>query len=298
MAILDYSASKEEDLVTILERFLIQKVSNEDLNKMIIITKKNNKIKNWKSIQQDEIIRIYLIPNLVDRTHYFDYRNKKKDRGSLNVSLSPSITFINQKKSNIAEIDYNKTSFANLQLEYSYIKPGTSWGLYSNAMISSITPISPNTKSRTYSKESIKMPADYSAALFLTHSPYNENMRFQGGIEYEHFTTFNLQGVLNDEMIYKDENNVFFLSLGLFKRFNYRKESFSLAANLSHSFASSISGTSPYVTKSYSFSGYRSTLQLRYEMTDRWSLLSQLQYSSYNEFKSLKISLGISYTAF
>ena len=261
--------------------------------------RKNPSIKSWNPFVEDVKFKLYLSPEIVNLKKYNGYyiEAKERDVHHLSVFTMPSIGFYNQSNNNGYSVKYNQISLLSLGIGYRYTPYKKSYEMSASLYYSAISSTS-NQISRT-GNSSVDIPGEYGGNLYGIYRPEVSQFSLFSGIDYESFSSFNLQYVLNNDVVVVDTNNIVYLTLGFDLHPNFM-EKLSLRMSLSKSIFSNYSSANSSTTK-VNISGIKYMLFINYMFNEKWSAGAMFKghsFSGDNDLSIQRFGAGVTYTFF
>ena len=85
----------------------------------------------------------------------------------------------------------------------------------------------------------MEVPAEIGLNLYIEKPLNRASYSLYGGFDFERFNTFNLKGAAVENVLYFDQNQISFLTIGYSKAFKIKKKVFLFKTSLSQSIISS-----------------------------------------------------------
>ncbi|MCF8059031.1 MAG: hypothetical protein K9K67_07030 [Bacteriovoracaceae bacterium] len=238
-----YEIQKGDDLLSILEKFLKNGRTLEKESELFELNMgRNLQISNWEDLKSGQEIDIYLPISYIDKTKFKEYLKQKKirqnelrlqqivdSRWSQSVFTMASFGRFNQLESEI-DLKFQQNSPFTLGYATSF-KFNRNWSWSASAYLSYL--LSAKT---SLSTEKVSIRPEIGLNSYLSHSFSSFNL--YGGLDFERFTTFNLDSLRSQAIIERDELRLIFASLGVDKYFKSNKQGLLLRASLSTSISS------------------------------------------------------------
>lgn len=124
---------------------------------------------------------------------------------------------------------------------------------------------------------------------------------FHGGIDYEKFSAFNIEGIFNDQRIYLDRVSIVYLTAGASHVFNILEKPIYIKASISKSVSSTTTSEYSGVTNLESLGGTKMLFYLNYKFTDKFFLHTLLKIhtmSGPSDLSSTRLGVGVGYILF
>lgn len=295
-----YSAKKGESLKSIVIYFLKEGTPPVRANESLSLTmKKNASIKTWNPLASDVRFKLYLDPAIVDLKKYNTYylMDKEKDVHHLSLSSMPSFGQFSQSNNNGYNVKYNQISFLSLGLGYLYTPFKRPYNVSASFYYSTISPTSNQISSG--GSTSVDIPGEYGLTVYGVYKPEFSQFSFYTGLDFESFSSFNIQNILSNNTIVIDTNNVYYLTVGINFKPNFM-EKLSLKLSLSKSFFTSYSSDLSSGSK-VQLSGIKILAFLNYQLDEKWfinTMYKSHSFSGDNDLSINRLGVGVSYLLF
>lgn len=295
-----YSAKSGDSLKKIVLQFLKEGTPPENANQTLILTmKKNPSIKSWNPIKSNVIFKLFLDPAIVDlkKYNYYYAEHKKNDAHHLSVSVMPYIGFFSQSNKSGYNLKYNQISLTSLEMKYIYAPYKKSLGISANFYYSMISSTSNQISDNQSS--SVDIPAEYGGNLYGFYKPELRQFSFFAGLDFENFSSFNIENILNSDSIAIDSNNVNYITLGTnFAPTTLENFVFKLAVSKS---LTTKTTNAVSTTQQIKLSGIKVLFLINYQLNEKWTLdmsVKNHNFSGDNELSIRRFGLGINYSFF
>ena len=149
------------------------------------------------------------------------------------------------------------------------------------------------------SSSSIEIPGEYGLTFYGVYSPIKSQVSYFGGIDFESFSSFNLQNITTNGAITIDNNTITYLTAG----FNFRPD-FINKLNLKLSYSKSLISTytsAAATDNDVKISGFKFSISTSYQLNKNWSVNAIFKSHNFGGDNDLSISrfgLGVSYLIF
>lgn len=311
-----YNIEPEDSFASILRMFVKDDVIINKKTPLVgKIMNNNPHVKDWNVLPSSEIITLFIPPSYLDAEKYkkvFTERRVKIEaakklieqktsspegfRGSL--FYMASLGDFTQTSPAGTKVTYNQNSYGTLGFQGNYYLKDSLYSFASSVYVSAFTPA-----------DTILPPKSVTLPVELGFNAYGEYLwkkpliTIHGGLDYEKFSSFNVDGVEEQQRIYLDRVSVIYLTAGLSHVFNV----FSLPLFTRFSISQSVSSqtapgySSSTAPKPESLTGQKALFYLNYKFTDKFFFHSMFKYhtmSGPSELSSLRLGLGVGYILF
>lgn len=303
-AVLDYHVQKNVELQEIIRSFVKKDTPQDSISESVFITKKKNiNIKDWDNLKKGDIVKLYLVPQSVDQEKFKIYKkfNNEKNRSRMSVFLMPSVGYFSQSKTGTAAVKYVQLSPVALGISYGFSPSEKKYSFNTSLYYSYLLSTSNKGDTAGVNASNVSIPPEIGGNIYGEYFYEKENISVYSGIDGEQFSSFDLNGVLNDDKIYLDRNLIFYVTVGIAKNISYNQEKFSMKLSISKSFFGSFESGRPDSLNGAKLSGYKMMLYFNYQVSNKWSIGSLVKYHSFsgdNTLSSLRIGAGINYHVF
>ena len=295
---LTYSAKAGDSLKSIILYFLEPGLPHHKANKTLKMTMyKNPDIKVWNPLTNDAVFKIYFDPTIVNAKRFKEYyfESKKKSAHHLSISSIPSIGYFSQSNATGFTVKYNQISFFSLGVNYTYAP--LRYNLSFNGSVYYST-ISAATNQINGANSSVSIPGEYGVTLYGTFFP-RDRISYYTGIDYESFSSFNLENITVRNTVSVDNNSAIYLTAGLnFRPAFARKLMFK--TSISKSLITNNSSAAN-ATREVDISGYKILFFVNYMLNEKWSthaMFKSHNFSGDNELSINRFGLGVGYSFF
>ncbi len=250
-------------------------------------------LKIEKSILDSEKVKAYQA-SLAKKHNTVEVSDDKKAwRASL--FYMASMGSFEQNSSTLPSVNYQQNSFLSLGTSLSYTPQASLWSYSASVYLSSLKATGSN-----LNNDKVTIPNEMGANFYAERLLTSYGLTAYGGFDYDSFSTFNLEGIRNDEKIYVDENKIYYLTLGMAKKVSIAGHPYFFKLALSKSLMSSF--TSNYVsTTNEKLSGYRAMVYLNTKISDNFYFHTLFKYHSMSssfDLNVMRIGVGIGYILF
>ncbi len=314
---LAYITRKGENLASIYKRFVrddsvISK--GEGMVEKTILS--NPSVKSWNDLPAKKKLLVYLDVEYIDINKVTKYNQKVAElsqklkdalmkkraeapktsgfRGS--VFYMASYGKFTQDNPKLASITFLQNSPISLGLSTSYYPENSDFSVASSLYFSYLLAAASN-----LGADSIKVPTEIGGNVYGEYRFAKKNFSGYAGLDYEKFTTFNLEGIQAERKIYFDENTVFYLTVGAAKKIKVYKWDFFAKLSFSQSIASSRTTGYGGATIDTPFTGNKILFYLFKRWNEKFFAHSLLKYhwmSGPSDITTLRLGVGFGYLLF
>lgn len=313
-----YTTEPGDDFAEILRKFVKDDaIIDADTPLVQKIIKNNVTVTNWENLTPGLSIELFLPDNFIDIDKYKDYYEKTKN------NFNPK-TF--EKKEKIVKKDYYlglKCSFFYMTSKGSFTQ-NTSNG--TNLKFSQNSPVTAGVSLNFFPKNSLfsysasgyysyllpadsnldsgnfTIPPEYGANFFGEYRFTNYNFTAYAGPEIERFSTFNTEGIINENKIYMDQSKVIYGTLGLQRSISLIGKNIFIKASYSRSLISTFTNDYPnHQLAPSSFSGSKFMFYLNYKFNQKFYFHSLIKYhvmTGPSNLSVFRVGIGFGYILF
>ncbi len=317
----DYTVRENETFSLLYKRFVVSNaIINFNTPSVQKTIQENPQVANWKSLVPGTVVKLFIEESKLDERKYLAYEKEMLDKiivveKKINIASKAkpsgfkwslfymaSIGTFTQESNTAAKITFNQSSPFTLGTSFNYFPFERNFSFSTSAYYSTLTASGSNIGS-----QKVDIPAEIGFNFYYEHRMSQNSYILYAGLDFEKFSTFNMDGIANEEKIYVDESSVSFLTFGYAKLFQFFKKNIYLKTSLSKSVASTYYYQAPENLRSAStianssYEGWKALLFLNYKINDRFHLNSLLKYhtmSGPSDLTTLRIGLGFSYVLY
>ena len=309
-----YKVEEEDTFASILRQFVKDDaVIYKNTPLVGKIMKNNPLIKDWANLKPGAILTLYISDDLIDMDKYnkssIQKRGKNQELKKIIIAKNSELEGVKgsiyymaslgdftQISATGTKINYIQNSLATLGLQGNYFPRGSlysySSGLYYSKFSAVKTALPPNT---------IDLPPEIGVNFYGEYLWKKTNITFHTGLDYEKFSTFNINGIEEDERIYLDRLSVIYLTAGASYVLNVFNLPLYSKVSLSKSVSSNTTSEYNSTVKPDSLTGSKVLFYLNYKITDKIFLHSMFKLhkmSGPSELSSTRIGIGVGYILF
>jgi hypothetical protein len=274
--------------------------------------KNNPQVKDWRDLIPGALIYVYIPENLMDMTKY---QAKQKSVNTKNeeikkeiiAKISPPSGFKGSafymaswgdfsQTSGETTVEYKQNSLVNLGLQGNYLPKNSLYSFSSSIYFSTFT-----AADATLPPNSVKLPPEVGFNFYGDYLWKKPRISWQAGLDYEKFSSFNIEGILNDQKIYLDRISVVYATVGVSHVFYILEKPFFIKTSLSKSVSSTTTTDYTASTNKESLTGMKALFYLNYKFTDKFflhSLLKIHKMSGPSDLSSTRLGVGVGYILF
>jgi hypothetical protein len=317
-----YTVEQGDDFTEILRKFVKdESIINADTPLVQKIMNSNKKVRDWKNLNPGTPIELFIQEEFFDKKKYEKYSDlvdkklaaqfeqkiepsKKTDyflglKGSVFYMASQGL--FSQKSSQVADLEFSQNTPITAGVSLTYYPKNS---LYSYAVSSYFAYLLPSTNNLT--SESTKIPPEIGFNTFGEYRFVRQNFTLYGGPDIERYSTFNMDGLSNDQKIYVDQNVAVYATFGISKAFTiFDKQIFtktSISKSVVTKYTSALPSTVNYSTTSNSsYDGYKLMMYINYKFSNKFYFHSLIKYHTMNgpsNLTTLRIGIGFGYILF
>ena len=272
----------------------------------------NPHITDWSLLSPGDLISIYISEDLMDMNKYNSKQrivNSKNEEIQKNImkkiatpeGLKGSLFYMSSYGdfSQIADgtsVSYKQNSFLTLGLQSNYFLKNSLYSFSASAYFSTFS-----AAATIIPPFEVKLPAEIVMNFYADYLWKNQRISLYGGIDYEKFSAFNIEGIFNDQSIYLDRVTVVYLTAGISHAFNVYNQPIFVKASVSQSVKSATISENLGVTNFESLSGSKLLFYLNYKFNDKIFLHTLLKIHTMtgpSELSSTRLGVGVGYILF
>lgn len=289
---------------------------NSVINKSTPLVQKNVKfnphIKNWNQLPPGELISIYIPEDMLDLHKYkkkqsvVNTKNEEFKKVIL-AKTGPPVGFKGSlfymastgnftQTAGSTSVGYKQNSLITLGVQGNYFPSNGLYSFSTSTYLSNFLPAEANLP-----PNSIKLPAEIGMNLYGDYLWKRPRISWHTGIDYEKFSSFNIEGIYNDQRIYLDRISVFYLTAGASHVLNFFERPIYLKASISKSVNSTTKTEYSGATNHDSLNGTKMLFYINYKISDRiflHTLFKIHHMSGPSELTSKRIGVGFGYILF
>lgn len=274
---------------------------------MVRKTIKNNpNIADWENLKAGSEIFLYVSPVYIDKDKtipYLDNFKKKpfklaKFQSKVSKRFNTSLFYMAsygqflQENASLGSIEFVQASPISAGISSSYFPKKSLLGVSASAYYSYLMAPSSNLNANK-----VDIPGEIGFNVYAEYDLPDYNFNIYGGIDWERFTTFDLQTSENLGKIAKNKNNIGFLTAGITNVFNFFNRNFFTKLSISKSVISSLSSEAASTPEPYD--GFKYMVYLNTKLTKKvfaHSLLKIHQMSATDDLTVIRLGVGIGYS--
>lgn len=239
-----YEVQKDEEtLESIFKKFLKDgRVLKKDGEFYRLNQERNLQVNDWQDLEEGDVIDVYLPASFIDKEKFKEYVAYKKAldeerrlqkladaRWNRSVFYMASFGRFNQTEGAI-DIKFQQNSPVTLGYATSY-KLSPEWSVSGSAYFSYLLAADSvlNTE-----KVSIRPEIGFNGYLARRLTHFN----VYGGVDFERFTTFDIDTIISSQQVSRDESRVWFATIGIDKYLKNNRRGLLLRASLSTALSS------------------------------------------------------------
>ena len=274
--------------------------------------KNNPQVKDWSKLVPGTLISIYIPELLMDMNKYQSkqavvYTKNEEVKKVILAKIGPPEGFKGSlfymaswgdfsQSSDGTTVEYKQNSLVTLGLQGNYFPKNSLYSYSSSIYFSTFSPadtLLPPTK--------VELPPEIGLNFYADYLWKKPRISWHGGLDYEKFSAFNINGIYNDQRIYLDRISVVYATIGVSHVFYILEKPFFIKTSFSKSVSSTT--TSEYTAEAApeSLTGMKALFYLNYKFTDKFFLHSMLKFhkmSGPSELSSTRLGVGVGYILF
>lgn len=239
-----YEIEEGDTIEGIFKKFLKDgRVLKKDSEFYRLNQERNLQISDWEDLDEGDFIDVYLPASYIDKRKFKEYVEYKKikenekrlqkiadSRWSRSVFYMASFGRFNQVEGAV-DVKFQQNSPVTLGYATSY-RLGPDWSLGGSAYFSYLLSADSGLSTE---KVSIKPEIGFNGYVSRRLPKFS----VYGGIDFERFTTFDIDTIITSQTVVRDESRVWFGTIGIDKYLKNNRRGLLLRASLSTALASS-----------------------------------------------------------
>lgn|GEM_PF-1858387 len=282
--------------------------------------KANGQVEDWGNLKEGERLQLYVSDDFLDKKKLQAYKdemrkkiaalrekNKEKKKSESESSESrptglkasafymASFGTFTQSGEALAELTFEQNSPVTLGSSFSYYPESGPWSYAWSLYFSNLIAASNNINAET-----IDIPLEIGGNFFTEYHFENAGFTAYAGLDLERFYTFNLPSLEASRTILLDENQVFYLTLGVSKSVKIFGKSFFTKLSFSKSLISNTTTESSTETTE-DFSGFKVLWYVNKKISESFYIHTLIKYhkmSGPSELTVTRIGAGLGYSFF
>lgn len=312
-----YMTSSSDNLASIFKKFVKDEsiISRKEVMVRKTITA-NPKVTNWNKIPARLKLVVYLDVDFIDLDKVESYNKniaeltkklkkamlkKQKEKPKTNgfkgsLFYMASYGKFTQSDADLADISFLQNSPISLGLSTSFYPSNSKFSYSASLYFSYLLAAASN-----LNEENIKVPTEIGGNIYSEYKGDKFNFSLYGGLDFERFHSFSLEGIKEDRKIYFDTNDVLYLTFGLSKKFKVYKWDFFSKLSFSQSVLSSMTPGYSGADVTEAFTGNKILFYLFKRYNEKIFMHSLVKYhfmSGPSDITTLRIGLGFGYLLF
>lgn len=272
----------------------------------------NPHVSDWNQLTPGTLISIYIPEEMMDMNKYRSkqavvYSKNEEVKKVIMAKIGPPEGFKGSlfymaswgNFSQTAEgttVDYKQNSLVTLGIQGNYFPKNSLYSFSASTYFSTFS-----AAETILPPFSVKLPAELGMNFYGDYLWKKPRISWHGGLDYEKFSAFNIEGIFNDQRIYLDRISVVYLTAGVSHVFNILEKPIYIKASFSKSVTSTTTSDYSSRTKLESYSGSKMLFYLNYKFTDKLFLHTLLKIHTMagpSELTSTRLGVGVGYILF
>lgn len=308
-----YRVEAEDTFASILKMYVKDDSIINKSTPMVLKNIKNNPlVKDWTNLVPGTLISIYIPEEMMDMSKYQSkqatvYTKNEETKKNILAKIGPPEGFKGSvfymaswgdfsQTSQGTTVDYKQNSLVTLGLQGNYFPKDSLYSYSSSVYFSSFT-----AADTALPPKSVKIPAEIGLNFYGEYQWKKPRISWHAGLDYEKFSSFNIDGIYNDQKIYLDRVSVVYATAGVSHVFYVLEKPFFIKASFSKSVSSTTTSEYTSVTTPESLTGMKALFYLNYKFTDKFffhSMLKIHKMSGPSELSSSRVGVGVGYILF
>ncbi len=272
----------------------------------------NPHVTDWTQLIPGTLISIYISEDMMDMEKYLSMQmaiNTKNEefkkiimnkiappegfKGSLFYMASLG-TFT--QTADGTSVEYKQNSLVTLGLQGNYFPKNSLYSFSSSLYFSTFT-----AAESSIPPLEVMLPPEIGGNIYGEYLWRKPRITFYGGIDYEKFSAFNIEGIFDDQRIYLDRITAVYLTAGISHAFKILEKPLFFKASISQSASSSTVSEYSRITHVEPYTGSKLLFYLNYKFNDKLFLHTLLKIhtmSGPSELSSTRLGVGVGYILF
>ncbi|MBT7608799.1 MAG: hypothetical protein HN576_03520 [Bacteriovoracaceae bacterium] len=295
---IEYTVKKDDTFSIILQKYVKENSVINSKTPMIHKTRSENPhIKQWSKLEEGQKITLFISENFLNLNKVTaSIRKEKLLKGRPNgyhstaFYMASSGSFNQENDTAGIDIDFTQNSLLSLGYTALYYPKEKPYAFLSSVYFSNLNGSSSNLNQEISISPEIGINAyiDYSFSKFSSF----------GGIDYEKFSTFNTEAILNQATITLVESSIIYLTVGINKLFSIGKYKIFSKYSFSKSISTSTDFSSYTNPPTNAYDGYKAMAYLNYKFAKKWFAHTVFKYhtlSGPDKLTVIRFGLGLGF---
>jgi hypothetical protein len=178
---------------------------------------------------------------------------------------------------------------------------GSDFGISASIYYSYLLPTTSKGADGTTPPNKVSIPPELGGNLYGLF-PIQEWPILYGGLDIEKFSSFNLDGIVNENIVYIDRNTILYITAGIIKKISEGNSSYTFKFSLSKSIMGTFENGNPDpLSQKTILSGYKIMAFTSIKMSPDWSTDMMVKYHSFSgdiTLSTMRIGVGLTYSGF
>lgn len=314
----NYKIEKGDTFSLILQKFVKDdSIINAETPLVKKIRKNNPHILDWGKLVQNQYIKMYISEDFFEHNKYKEYETANLQKIKEEIELKKGSTIASGFKASIFymnssgsftqdtpdsyTISFKQNSPLTLGASFSYYPKDSNYS-FSQSSYFSILRSPPN----PYSNQTVNVPTEIGTNIFGEYRLSKYNIIVYGGPDFEKFSSFNPNYIIEGADFYLDSSSIVFLTVGISKIFTIFDKKFLIKASISKDIISKYQSNLPENLNSSEFSntpfsGTKLMLYGNYKFADKFFLHTLIKYHTLtgpSDLGILRLGFGIGFIIF
>jgi hypothetical protein len=312
-----YTVEKDDTFATIIEKFVLpNSIVNAKTPFVKEIRNRNPQVKDWRDLVPGTVIQLAISGDFIEKNKLETYKNEtikknkeiaeKKEKLNSFTGLKGSAFYMysvgnfTQSQDATGDIKFNQNSPISLGGALSYYPTDSNFSLSSSGYYSYLL-----TSGNTLTSDQVSIPPEIGGSIYGEYLLKKYSFTPYSGLDYEHFSVFNFNGLHRDGKVYVDGVALTYLTIGVSKSFTLLDRKFFTKFSIAKSIVSIYENNDPQAGSSSAtldkYSGVRLLFYLNTKISDRFfihSLVKYHQLTGPSDVSSMRIGFGVGYILF
>ncbi|WP_034727534.1 hypothetical protein [Bacteriovorax sp. BSW11_IV] len=315
----NYIPFQEQHLANLYKTFVLDDAVVSKNTEMVQRTmRENTHVKDWTKVPAGKKVKLYISLDVIDfdklkaykksiydkvvalknKSDKIDQANNKLLPKGLKASVFYMASYGKFTQSNPAQanITFLQNSPISLGLAVSFYPENKNYSFSSSVYFSYLL-----TAGNNINNQDVSIPLEIGGNIYGEYQLKRMGFSVYGGLDFEKMSTFNLEGVRNERIIYVDESSIGYLTVGASRSFSLMNKTFFTKLSFSKSIFSTRDVSYAASVDHSSFEGSKILWYLFHKINDRYFVHSLFKYhwmSGPSDLTVTRIGVGFGYILF
>lgn len=293
--VVGHKVLKGETLESILSKYTSDKDEAKENSSSYKATLLANGLRPQAQLQENQRINLYIKKSVFDYEKEDIFSKLKESQYRATFYYMASYGLFEQTSSDV-KANFKQNSLLSFGLTGAMYLRDSNLSFNGNFRYLKI-----DAGSNSLDLSKVEIPAEYNASLLTEYELSKYRFVVFGGFEYETFSTFNTQGLVDTGSVFVDKSKVTYLTLGLSKRFSIKSRDIFIKTSLATTLTSDRDVSYSGAVNKEEFTGYKFMLYSYVPLNYQWyinGLLRVHRMSGPSDMNTVRFGLGVGYIIF